>query len=127
MFSTVQVIGFTAGMTLATAEFTSVIMLLFARRYMERKFPRLTLHLALASKTTSWRICAGIDTFLLTFLLTGNAAVAGSVIGFEVLTKFGFFYSHEWVWNRPTFKRFMEVSRSDTFKMNYAAYSKTRS
>jgi len=107
--NTINTIGFATGLSIASIEFVSVIALLTARRWMERKVPRLTSHLAIAAKTTSYRLFAGLDTFLLSFLITGSGWMATTIIGWEVLTKFTLYYSHEWVWNKKVFRRFMLV------------------
>jgi uncharacterized membrane protein len=54
----------------------------------------------IALKTLSWRATAGIDTFVLTFLIMGNLAAAAAVAGTEGFTKFALFYCHEWLWQR---------------------------
>ena len=59
----------------------------------------------IALKTLSWRATAGIDTFVLTFLITGNPAAAAAVAGTESFTKFALFYGHEWLWQRKMHAR----------------------
>jgi uncharacterized membrane protein len=53
------------------------------------------------AKAVTWRFFAGIDTFLLTLLLTGKIGIAGSVMGAEVFTKIGIYYLHERLWRIP--------------------------
>ncbi len=50
-------------------------------------------------KATSWRILGSIDTFLLSWLFTGNSHVAGGIALSEVVTKMVLYYFHERVWS----------------------------
>lgn len=52
------------------------------------------------AKTVSWRVTATIDTFIISFFVTGSFAWAGSIAGLEVLTKMGLYYLHERAWAR---------------------------
>ena len=54
------------------------------------------------AKTLTWRTTATIDTFIISYLVTGNAAWAGSIAGFEVITKVVFYYLHERAWARTS-------------------------
>ena len=49
-------------------------------------------------KTLSWRIIASTDTFLLTWLVTGNPKAGLTVSGLEVITKMILYYFHERIW-----------------------------
>lgn len=50
------------------------------------------------AKTMTWRVIGTIDTFLLSWLITGNP-VAGLKIGLtEVVTKMFLYYVHEQLW-----------------------------
>jgi uncharacterized membrane protein len=49
-------------------------------------------------KAVSWRITGSVDTFVLSFLITGSAKMAGSIALIEVATKIVLFYLHERVW-----------------------------
>jgi len=51
-------------------------------------------------KAISWRITGSIDTFVVSYLVTGKAILALSISGVEVFTKIGLFYLHERVWNK---------------------------
>ncbi|MCZ6885668.1 MAG: DUF2061 domain-containing protein [Alphaproteobacteria bacterium] len=52
------------------------------------------------AKTISWRAVATLDTFVISYLVTGSGAWAGTIAGFEVLTKVFIYYCHERVWIR---------------------------
>lgn len=55
-------------------------------------------HLKSIAKAVSWRVVGAIDTFLLSFLVTGKLSLAGAVVGFELLTKTALYYGHERAW-----------------------------
>ena len=62
-------------------------------------------HLRSLIKAATWRATGTLDTFVLSFLFTGNLKVAGSIASTEVITKIGLFYAHERVWNRVSWGR----------------------
>ena len=49
-------------------------------------------------KAMTWRMIGAVDTFVLTFLISGKLTAAVGVCGFEVLTKSVLYYGHERVW-----------------------------
>lgn len=51
-------------------------------------------------KTVSWRVTATIDTFIISFFVTGSFAWASSIASLEVMTKMGLYYLHERAWAR---------------------------
>ena len=57
------------------------------------------------AKAVSWRVTATLDTFLISWLITGQALLAGTIAGTEVLTKIGLFYLHERAWARLAWGR----------------------
>jgi uncharacterized membrane protein len=50
-------------------------------------------------KAMSWRITGTLDTFVISFLVTGRATIAGSIAATELLTKIALYYGHERVWS----------------------------
>lgn len=56
-------------------------------------------------KALTWRIFASIDTFLISWLITGKLSWAGSIAILEIITKTFLFYFHERVWNKINFGR----------------------
>ncbi len=50
------------------------------------------------AKAVTWRMMASIDTFVISFLVTGRVGIAGSIAGIEMLTKIAFYYLHERIW-----------------------------
>ena len=51
-------------------------------------------------KTVSWRITGTIDTFIISWLITGQALLASGIAFTEIMTKVGLFWLHERVWNK---------------------------
>ena len=52
------------------------------------------------AKAVSWRITGTVDTFLISWLITGQALIASGIALTEILTKVFLFWLHERVWNR---------------------------
>lgn len=57
-------------------------------------------HVISATKAVSWRIVGTLDTWLISYLITGQVTVAFSIASFEVFTKMLLYYLHERVWER---------------------------
>ncbi len=53
-------------------------------------------------KAVSWRVTGTIDTFIISYIITGKTVVAGSIAGTELLTKILLYYFHERAWNSIT-------------------------
>ena len=51
-------------------------------------------------KTISWRVIASLDTFFISWLVTGYFMLASTIAGVEVITKMGLYYMHERAWLR---------------------------
>jgi uncharacterized membrane protein len=49
-------------------------------------------------KAISWRTLGTLDTFAISWLLTGRVEIAGSIAGLEIVTKILWYYLHERVW-----------------------------
>jgi uncharacterized membrane protein len=56
-------------------------------------------------KSVSWRTIGTIDTFLISWLVTGKLDFALTIGGVEVFTKMVLYYFHERTWNRINFGR----------------------
>ena len=50
------------------------------------------------AKSVTWRTMGSLDTFVISFIITGRVAIAVSIAGTEVLTKFVLYYLHERIW-----------------------------
>ena len=57
-------------------------------------------HARSVAKAVSWRATGTLDTFLISWLITGTAALAGGIAATEVATKVALFYLHERAWQR---------------------------
>ena len=64
-------------------------------------------HIISFCKTCTWRVVASADTFLLSWLITGNVAMGASIASLEVLTKMVLYYAHERQWEKPRFNLFI--------------------
>jgi len=51
-------------------------------------------------KAVTWRTTGTIDTFILSYLITGKAKLALAISGMEIFTKIFLYYVHERVWNK---------------------------
>ena len=57
-------------------------------------------------KAVSWRLTGSIDTFIVSFLITGELTVASGIAGIEVFTKIVLFWFHERLWAKIRWGRF---------------------
>lgn len=51
-------------------------------------------------KTISWRVVASIDTFLISWLISGKISIGISIATLEVITKLIIYYFHERAWDK---------------------------
>lgn len=51
-------------------------------------------------KAISWRVTGSVDTFLISWIVTGQPILALTISGIEVFTKIFLFYLHERLWHR---------------------------
>ena len=74
-----------------------VIDRLFAKKLEDAKGSN---HLISATKAVTWRIVGTIDTWVISYILTGEATMAFSIASFEIFTKMVLYYFHErgWEW-----------------------------
>jgi uncharacterized membrane protein len=52
------------------------------------------------TKAITWRITGTIDTFVISWFITGQILLASGIALTEILTKVFLFWTHERVWNR---------------------------
>lgn len=52
------------------------------------------------AKAISWRITGTLDTFVISWLITGEALLATGIAATEVITKIFLYWFHERAWNR---------------------------
>jgi uncharacterized membrane protein len=50
------------------------------------------------AKAVTWRLTGSIDTFVLSFIITGSFKFASGIAGTELVTKIVLYYLHERVW-----------------------------
>jgi uncharacterized membrane protein len=51
-------------------------------------------------KTVSWRLTGSGATFAISYLISGNFVVAGSIAGIQLISNTILYFIHERVWNR---------------------------
>ena len=56
-------------------------------------------------KTVSWRITGSGATFLISWLITGDFSVAGSIAVIQLVSNTVLYFIHERVWNRISWGR----------------------
>ena len=49
-------------------------------------------------KAISWRTLGTLDTFAISWFMTGEIAMASSIAGLEIITKVAWYYLHERMW-----------------------------
>ena len=52
------------------------------------------------AKAISWSITGTIDTFIISWLITGQLLLASGIAATEVITKIFIYWVHERVWNK---------------------------
>jgi adenylylsulfate kinase len=56
-------------------------------------------------KAVSWRITGTIDTFFVSWFVTGQPLIASGIALTEIFTKVGLFWAHERIWNKINWNR----------------------
>ena len=87
--------GDAAGATAASSE--AGLLRPFAKRLL-RLFGKRESHTRSVIKAISWRSTGSLDTFFISFLITGNPTIAGSIAVTEIATKILLYYFHERIW-----------------------------
>ena len=51
-------------------------------------------------KAITWRVVGSLDTFVISWIVTGQLKYAGIILGVETFTKIAIYYLHEqfWAW-----------------------------
>jgi len=65
-------------------------------------------------KAVSWRLVGSIDTFVISYLVTGKLVFAASIASVETVTKVILFYGHERVWAAVPWGRADQVAAAET-------------
>jgi uncharacterized membrane protein len=50
------------------------------------------------AKAISWRATGTIDTFFVSWIVTGKGTLAGTIAAIELITKITLYYFHERIW-----------------------------
>ena len=58
-------------------------------------------------KAITWRITASLDTFFISYIITGRFDWATSIAFFEIITKAILYYLHERGWNKVNWEEFI--------------------
>ena len=62
--------------------------------------PKSESHLRSITKAVSWRVIGTLDTFILSWIITGQVHLAFAISGVELFTKLGLYWLHERIWTR---------------------------
>jgi len=57
------------------------------------------------AKAVSWRITGSVDTFIVSWFITGQAKLASGIALTELVTKIGLYWAHERIWDRSNWGR----------------------
>jgi uncharacterized membrane protein len=52
------------------------------------------------AKAVSWRVIGTLDTLLISYILTGQVAIAASIASIDFITKMFLYFFHERLWNK---------------------------
>ncbi len=52
------------------------------------------------AKAISWRVVGTLDTLIVSYILTGEIALATSIASVDFVTKMILYFFHERIWNR---------------------------
>jgi uncharacterized membrane protein len=76
-------------------------------------------HARAVAKGLSWRAVGTVDTFMLSWLITGHVGPAASIASLETFTKVALYYLHEQAWTRISWGR--PAAAQDTSPARIAA------
>jgi len=51
------------------------------------------------AKAISWRVIGTLDTLFISYILTGEVAIAASIASIDFITKMFLYFFHERLWN----------------------------
>jgi len=64
-------------------------------------------------KAVSWRLVGSIDTFVISYLVTGKLVFAASIASVETVTKVILFYGHERIWAAVPWGRADQITAAE--------------
>lgn len=65
------------------------------------------------AKTISWRVVGTVDTFVLSWLITGSVHIGLAIGGVEVITKMVLYFLHERIWYKYSSYGVKESDKQD--------------
>jgi uncharacterized membrane protein len=65
------------------------------------------------AKTISWRVIGTLDTFILSWVITGSWKIGATIGGVEVVTKMILYFLHERAWYKLSSYGVKETDRKD--------------
>jgi uncharacterized membrane protein len=80
------------------------LTLLVLQKY-ERKWVLSDTNTRSLVKTVSWRLTGSGATFLISYIILGNFAIAGSIAVIQLISNTILYYIHERIWNRINWGR----------------------
>jgi uncharacterized membrane protein len=94
--------------TAFTINLSSLLMLFICYIYLNKcmKYKKRA-HIISFCKTCTWRVVASLDTFILSWFITGSVTAGASIASLEVLTKMFLYYAHERQWEKPAFNDYI--------------------
>lgn len=105
--------GIVAGFLLVTVEIGIILATILYGDWLRQRVPRTAKAMGVGLKTTSYRVCAGLDTFLVSWFMTGSPWLSTGIVGLELVTKFFLYYAHEWVWHLPGLAKHTSLYKPD--------------
>jgi uncharacterized membrane protein len=51
-------------------------------------------------KTVTWRLTGSGATFLISYIMTGNLSIAGTIAAIQITSNTVLYYIHERIWNK---------------------------
>jgi len=51
-------------------------------------------------KTLTWRVLASLDTFLISWFVSGEISIGATIATIEIITKLVIYYLHERAWDK---------------------------
>ena len=59
-------------------------------------------------KTLTWRVLASLDTFLISWFVSGEISIGATIATIEIITKLVIYYLHERAWDKIKWGKYDE-------------------
>lgn len=76
------------------------LLIQFQQRKFVRKWELSESSRRSVAKTISWRVTGSLSTFLISFIVSGDFVVAGSIAMVQITVNTVLYFIHERVWNK---------------------------